>query len=117
MLALKYGEKQITFSDKVFLSGAIATIIAWLIFKAPYVSTSLIIIIDFLALLPTYRKSYMKPYEETIVMYFVSGCIFLSSLLAIEYYSFLTTGHQIAIILFDWGLVIFILMRRKILTK
>lgn len=117
LLALKYGEKHITVSDKVFLGWAIITIFAWLIFKAPYISTCLIIIIDFFALLPTYRKCYMKPHEETIIMYLISGGIFLSSLLAIEHYSFLTMGHQISIILFDWGLVLFILLRRKILKK
>jgi len=117
LVALKYGEKDITLSDKIFLLLGIIALISWLIFKTPYISVSLIILIDFLALLPTFRKCYSKPDEETIVMYFISGCIFVLSLLAIENYSFLTTGHQSAIILFDWGLVIYILIRRKILIR
>ena len=117
IVAIKYWEKNITFSDKIFLTGAVLSIIAWLIFKAPYISTMLITLIDFFALLPTYRKCWNKPQEETIVMYFVSGCIFLFSLLAIENYSFLTTWHQAAIILFDWWLVLYIVTRRKMLQK
>ncbi len=116
LLAIHYWEKQITKLDKIFLLWAIITIIMWLILDQPIVSTVLIIMIDFFALLPTYRKTWNKPFDETIVMYIISGLIFFSSLLAIEQYNFLTTWHQIAIILFDWGLVLYILVRRKILS-
>jgi len=117
LAALKYGEKHITYSDKLFLSWAMIALIAWLIFEQPYISAILIIVIDIFAILPTYRKSWSKPDEETIIIYLVSGLIFVSSLIAIESYSFLTTSHQITIILLDWGLVAFLLWRRRILNK
>ena len=115
LLSLYYWNKEITKLDTLFLLWGIITIIFWLILKQPIISTILIIVIDFFALLPTYRKTWNKPYDETIVIYIISGFIFLSSLLAIENYNFLTTWHQIAIILFDWWLVLYILIRRKIL--
>lgn len=115
ILALFYWTKEITTSDKFFLLWWVLTIVMWLIFDQPVISTILIIMIDFFALLPTYRKSWNKPHEETTIMYILSGCIFWSSLLAVQDYNFLTVGHQLAIIIFDWGLVIYLLVRRKIL--
>jgi hypothetical protein len=116
-LSLKYGEKHITFLDTVFLAFAFTAFALWLLFDLPTLSVILIILVDFFALLPTFRKTFSKPHEETIVMYLVSGFIFGCSLLGMQNYSFLTVGHQMAIILFDWALVGFILVRRYQLNK
>ncbi len=115
LLAYRYGEKNITFSDKCFLTWGILALISWAVFKQPFISVILIILIDLFAILPTYRKTWNRPFEETTVMYATSGIIYILSLLAIENYSFLTTWHQIAIITFDFWLVIYILIRRKVL--
>ncbi len=115
LLAYRYGEKNITFSDKCFLTWGILALMSWVVFSQPFISVMLIILIDLFAVLPTYRKTWNKPFEETTVMYAVSGITYILSLLAIENYSFLTTWHQIAIIIFDLGLVAYILMRRKTL--
>jgi len=117
LAALKYWEKNITQSDKIFLLWAMISLISWLILKQVYISAILIIIIDIFAILPTYRKSWTKPNEETIIIYLVSGLIFMASLLAIENYNFLTTSHQITIITLDWWLVVYLLVRRKVLIN
>lgn len=117
IIALFYGSKNITLLDTLFLVWWIIAIIMWLIFDQPVISTILIILIDFIALLPTYRKCWSEPYEETVVIYFISGLIFLSSFIAIENYSFLTVWHQIAVITFDWGLALYIIIRRKLVNK
>ena len=117
LLSLKYWEKDIKSSDKISLLLALFAIVLWILFDVPVISVILIICIDLLGLLPTFRKSYMKPYEETITMYFLSWVIFLFSAIAIDSYSFLTVWHQLAIIIFDWWLVLFLLYRRKILPK
>jgi len=117
LAAIKYWEKNITKSDKVFLFWAIVSLISWLLFKQAYVSAILIVLIDIFAILPTYRKSWSKPHEETVIIYLISGLIFVSSLLAIENYNFLTTSHQITIITLDWWLVAYLLIRRQQLWK
>ncbi len=117
LLALKYGEKHITSLDTVFLSLAFLSLLFWIFLHQPVISMILIICTDVFALLPTYRKCFSKPYEETIIIYLVSGFIFIFSLLSIDTYTFLTIGHQLAIILIDWGLTFFILIRRYQLTK
>ena len=112
LLSLKYGEKNITKSDTLFLSLAGLLIVFWLILDLPVISTVLIICIDLLALLPTFRKSYSKPNEETVVMYIMSAVIFWLSILGIQDYSFLTVWHQTGIIVFDLSLALFIVTRR-----
>ncbi len=117
ILAFKYGEKNITKSDKLFLALAGLLIVFWLVLDLPVISTILIICIDLLALLPTFRKSYFKPHEENVTMFFVSGVIFLFSIVAVQNYSFLTVWHQLAIIIFDWSLVLFLFIRRDQLKR
>lgn len=112
LLALKFGEKQITRLDTVFMTLALLSLVLWFLFKLPTISIILIMCVDIFALLPTYRKCFYKPHEETIVMYLVSVLIFSFSLLGMENYTFLTVWHQSEIILFDGMLVLFILLRR-----
>ena len=39
--------------------------------------------LDFLGFLPTIRKSYAKPYEETLITYMLSGLKFLLAIIAL----------------------------------
>jgi len=113
LLSFKFGTKNISKFDTFILILAIITIILWVL-SAPVISVILIIIIDILALIPTIRKSYNDPHSETVTIWLLNSVIFSLSLLWIENYSFLTSAYQIAVILLDAGVVIYLLIRRKI---
>lgn len=113
-ISLKKWEKNITKWDKMSLIGAFIAIFFWLVLDQPIISVILIILIDFFWFLPTFRKSYIKPFEESISAYIAWAILFTLAIIWLQEYSFLTYAYPLAIIIFDSALVIMILIRRKI---
>ena len=90
ILGLKNGQKDITKFDTVtFIIALIATGI-WVFAKQPDVSNILIITINTLANLPTIRKSWSKPYSETLFTWEMGVVRNFLGLLALANYSLLT---------------------------
>jgi len=113
LLALKYGEKNITKFDTSCLILALLWLALYLGFKTAVISTVLIILVDILAIIPTYRKSFHKPDEETIVIYIMSFVIYIFAIGWLSIYSFSTYWYPLSIMIADLCLVAFILIRRK----
>ena len=113
LLAFKYGEKNITKFDTLCLILALASIAMYVWFKTGVISTLLIILVDILAIIPTYRKAYNKPHEETIVIYIMSFVIYIFAIAWLSTYSFTTYWYPLSIMIADLLLVAFLLIRRK----
>ena len=116
LLGSKYGEKNISTSDTLCLVLALLALFLYLNFRLAVISTMLVITIDILAIIPTYRKSYMKPYEETIVLYLISAWIYVFAIMWLATYEFATFWYPLAIMVTDIIFVLFILIRRKQLS-
>lgn len=112
-IAFKRGEKEITFSDKLSLVGAGFALVLWYITHNPLASILLIILIDAFGFYPTFRKSYYKPHEETISTYFLGGLKFAISILALQHYSLVTYLYPAYLVFMNFGLVIYLIIRRK----
>src|SRR5688500_6817176 len=69
IMALKRKDKQIVFFDWVALVGAVIGIILWQITNNQLMAIISVTVADALAFIPTFRKSYHKPYEETLTEY------------------------------------------------
>ncbi|MEO8581694.1 MAG: hypothetical protein ABI425_03885 [Patescibacteria group bacterium] len=69
VLSLKDGKKGITTSDTITALLSLTAIGFWLIADQPVVSIILVIFADGLAFIPTVRKSWHKPYTETLSLY------------------------------------------------
>lgn len=113
LLALRYWEKNITKFDTLCFTLALLSLVLYLIFKTAVVSTILIILVDILAIIPTYRKSFNKPNEETIIIYIMSFVIYIFAIAWLTSYTFSTYWYPLSIMLADLLLVAFILSRRK----
>jgi len=111
--ALVKGEKNIVFIDWVFFVSAMLIIFIYLFTKNAILSVFLAATIDVLGFLPTFRKSYSKPYDEPALTYFFSSLSFLFSLGALRAYSFVTLFYPSALVVADSVLVLFLLIRRK----
>lgn len=112
-LALTRGEKEITRSDKFYLSASFLAIIPWLVLKDPLLSVILITIIDFLGFLPTIRKSIKKPYEETLIHYVFAGLKFFLAIIALDNYSLVTWLYPASLVLANWIFIILLVVQRK----
>lgn len=116
LLALKFGEKKIVLVDWIFLLGAAAAYVLWLITKQALPSIILLTIIDFFGFLPTYRKSYHKPFEESASIYWLSSLKYVLSILAFSHWTLVNLFYPVALILFN-GLFAVVLYLRRIYTK
>lgn len=112
-LAIPYGEKNITKSDRFSLLVCFVSTVFWLVFKQPVVSVLLLTTIDLVAYYPTFRKSWYKPYEEPVISHFVFGLTYTLGIIAIDDYSFTTATYHIAVAAFSYMFVVYALMRRK----
>ncbi len=65
LLSLKYGSgDRFSLLDKICLCGAIGSCLLWLIFNSPLIGFIGSIVVDFIGLVPTIQKSYLRPEEE-----------------------------------------------------
>jgi len=113
LFALKKGEKNITYSDKLSLFGAFIALILWYLTSSPLTSIILIIIIDIFGFYPTFRKSYHKPNEETMLTFFLNGLKFLIAIIALQNYSVITYLYPASLVVSNWIFVGLLIIRRK----
>lgn len=100
ILGLKRGKKDITRSDTFVAIMGLIAIGFWLIVDQPIVSIILVVVADILAFIPTIRKSWNKPYTETLSLYVTNALRFSLALLAVSEYTILSS-----LWLFVWALV------------
>jgi len=116
VLALKYWEKNITTSDTLSFIGAIIATIIWLWLDNPLLSLIIIIIIDTLSFYPTFRKSWYKPWEETLIHYSFASLKFLLAIIALNNFSLLTVLYPLSLVVANGAFVIMVLVRKKALN-
>lgn len=114
LLSLKNGKKDITRFDIIIFVSALCAIPLWMITQNPLSAIILITIIDLLAYLPTFRKSYYKPHEEMWFSYFVSNLKHFASFFAMTTYSFTTMLFPVALFLGNFALIAMIIIRRRV---
>lgn len=65
ILSIKYGSgTTLSYLDKVCLTGALVSALLWIIFNSPLMGFTGSIIVDFIGLMPTIKKSITRPEEE-----------------------------------------------------
>lgn len=116
LLALSRGEKNITKSDWWCLLGAFLAIGLWLITDDPLIAVVLITVIDALGFIPTFRKSYHRPDQETAVTYVLSGVKFIVAIAALSNFSLVTVLYPLSLVLMNGLFVAMLYIRRKQLT-
>lgn len=114
LLALKVGRKNIATIDWLFLFAAFISMLAWGVTNDPLWSVILITAIDAIAFAPTFRKSYIDPFSETLVTYALSGIKFIFAILALSNYSTVTVLYPLSLVFANGLFVWMLIVRRKI---
>ncbi len=117
IFAYRYAEKNITKSDWYFFTAGLAAIPLWIITKDPLYSVILVTTIDIMGYGPTLRKSWKAPYEENALSYFLLLPKHIASLFGMQSYSLVNVLFPYAMIVVNGALVVFLLLRRKVLKK
>ena len=112
-LCLKYGEKNITIWDIVFLLLAFVSLFLWLVIKQPVWSVILLVATDLLGFAPTVRRSWNKPYEEGLVTWELTAFRHALSIIALEKFNILTLLYPVTWVIGNTLFSLFIIIRRK----
>ncbi|MBI2984565.1 MAG: hypothetical protein HYY50_02980 [Candidatus Kerfeldbacteria bacterium] len=114
VLALIKGNRQFVWIDWISLISALVAMALWRISNNPTASVLLITITDALGFVPTYRKGYYQPLEETASQYALAALKWAFGLIALETFSFVTWFVPVSLILLNGGFFLLLLVRRKI---
>jgi len=117
ILAIRVGRQNIAAIDWLFFAGSLLSLALWAITKNPVSSVILITVIDALAFVPTFRKSYHKPQEETAFTYSLSAIKFAISLAALDAITITTALYPLSLVITNALFVGMVLWRRNKLSS
>jgi len=116
-LSLKNGRKNIRAADTVCLVAALLASGLWLFAKQPLTSMILLNAADVFGLIPTIRKSWNKPHEETISLWSLSAVRHLLTIGAIKNYNAVTLLNPVMWAIGNGLFALMLLSRRQILSS
>ncbi len=115
-VAFRNGEKDITKSDWIIFVAAIAAIPLWVITSDALLAVIVVTIIDLIAFVPTFRKSWKRPFEENSFMYGFNVPRHCLAIAAIDTYSYVTILYPAALLVMNGIMYGMLKMRRTILS-
>lgn len=113
IFSLRYGFKDIHWSDTVFFIIALLGIIPWILTKDPTISVIIAVSIDLVAFIPTIRKTFLHPKTETPTLYITNVLRHILMLFSLQAYNIATTLHSIAMITTNTIMTLLIVRKRK----
>ena len=113
LLSLKFGEKSITRLDVVFLALALVSLFLWFVINQPVWSAIFAVLADVLGFGPTLRKSWNKPYSETLFPWWVAGFRHGLGILALQKFNILTLLYPVVWALTNVVFCLILIIRRK----
>ena len=116
-LAIPYGERDIKLVDWICLAGAVGGLVMWRVTSDPRTAVVLVTTVDLVAFLPTLRKAYYKPHEETLIFFSMSIFKFGLGVAALRTYSLTTYLVPSAIAAFNVVFVTTLVLRRRTLAR
>ncbi len=116
-LSITKGEKDITRFDVICFVGALLSIVAWKLTNNPLSAVIIVVIADVLTFLPTYRKAYLRPHQETVTLYIMSTIKYVVSIFALTTFTLTTALFPVSIALANLLIVIILVTRRMYISK
>ena len=111
--ALRNGGYLITRFDTISLVGALVAIPVWIISDNPLLAVLILTGIEALGFLPTYRKAWRHPQDESQLAFFLTILKYTLALGAMQVYSFTTILFPAALIIFSTLLIAETYWRRR----
>lgn len=112
IFCVKKGYTAYDMADWVCLIMAIISIVLWLVTKTPLYSVILSCVIDVFSFLPSFRKSFHKPDDDSALTFFISGFEYLLSFPSYKVFSFLVLFYPVTVLVLDFLYAGMIVVRR-----
>lgn len=100
-------------TDAIFLILALIALGLWLIAKQLTFSVILLTTTDLFAFFPTIRKSWSKPYTETLLFYLLETFRFGLAIIALQKYSIVTSLYPVTWLSVEFLFAVMLIYRRK----
>ncbi len=110
-------EKDIKFIDWLALAGALIGIGLWQATSNPLLAVVSVTVADAVAFVPTFRKGYHKPQEETLIEYALSSVKWMIGIFALQSLNLTTWLYPASLIITNGSFVVMAAIRRRQLQK
>lgn len=115
ILSLWYGEGKWETLDKVCLTGAIVSAIIWYFSSLAIITLSINLLMDFLGLIPTIKKSYLRPIGEDRIAWTMESFAGILNMFAIETFTFAIVLYPLYLLIIN--LFVTLLLYRPMINK
>jgi len=113
VVALFKGEKVITRLDWFCFFTALLGIVLWQVTNQPLLAVIIVTVTDAIAYIPTYRKSYWKPDEETASSYVLAALRSVFALAALDSLALVNWLFPASLVITDGGFALMLWIRRR----
>lgn len=113
VLALIKGDRKFSRFDWIMLTTSLGTFVLWRITKEATLAAVLVTLTDAFGFIPTYRKGFLRPFEENLGPYFLGAVATFFGLLSIEQYSVATWLYPASLMVTDTTFGTMLLIRRR----
>lgn len=113
ILALKYGHGSWEYFDKICLTLALLSIIVWILSGSAIYVLIINIFVDFLGMLPTIRKTYLSPFSEEGLPWFLTVAACTLNVFAISSWQFDIWVYPMYMLLIN-GAVLALVYKQKL---
>lgn len=111
------GKRNITWHDQIMLAASIAAIGLWLVADQPTLTMLLLVSADLFGFIPSLRKSWNKPYSETLSAWSIGIARHGLSIFALSSYTILTLANSVVWVIGNTLFCILILARRRVVAR
>lgn len=111
VLSVRYGEGEWEQLDKWCVAAAITSAVVWYAFKSPLVALQMNIAMDFVALIPTIKKSYFRPDGEDRIAWALESFSGVINIIALERWTIGLAFYPLYLLVMN-SLVTLLLFRR-----
>ena len=112
LLALFKGQRAFPLFDWLSLAGAFLAMAVWWLTKNPLGAVLLVSLVDFLGFLPTFRKGWEKPFEDSTLLFGVGALKFVIGIFALDTFDLITGFYPLLLIVLNGGFVLILMFRR-----
>lgn len=112
-IALKKGQRDFSTFDWTSLLVSLLAIILWIFTNDPTLSVILVTLNDAVGFLPSIRKGYRFPFEETASTYGIASIKWIFGIVALQTYSVATWLYPASLIFTNGAFTIMLLVRRR----
>lgn len=117
LLAYRNGARRsITSLDTALLVVSLVAAVLWLLVKQPLPSMILLVTADLVAIIPSVRKAWGAPYEETLSMWLINALRHGIALTALSHYSVITMLDPLAWVLTNAAFATLLVVRRHYIS-